>query len=265
MIDEEILESGVEPVVSTRGEVERAAKAYARDKIAHLQKLAPGPVLFAKVDLVAEGDPARERPSVAEAALDVNGQPVRAHVAAGTMFEAVDLLEARLRRRLEQIAERTRSERQRHREPREWHHGDLPTRRPAFFPRPVEDREVVRHKTFAVTAVTPDEAVFDMEMLDHDFYLFTNVETGQDNVVFRQEGDGFALIQPTPSTDTLEGCAEPIEASDIVPGRMPLEEAVELLNLGDEPFVFFVDAETERGNVVYRRYDGHYGLITPAD
>ena len=31
----------------------------------------------------------------------------------------------------------------------------------------------------------PDEAVFDLELLDHDFYLFKNLETGEDNVVAR--------------------------------------------------------------------------------
>ncbi|MBO1414556.1 sigma 54 modulation/S30EA ribosomal C-terminal domain-containing protein, partial [Streptomyces sp. FH025] len=32
----------------------------------------------------------------------------------------------------------------------------------------------------------------------------------------------------------------------------------------DQPFVFYTDTSTGRGNVLYRRYDGHYGLITPA-
>ena len=42
-----------------------------------------------------------------------------------------------------------------------------------------------------------------------------------------------------------------------------VEAAREQLELMDEPFVFFVDAKSGRGNVLYRRYDGHYGLITP--
>ena len=43
-----------------------------------------------------------------------------------------------------------------------------------------------------------------------------------------------------------------------------MAEAVERLDVDVEPFVFFVEPESGRGNVVYRRYDGHYGLITPA-
>jgi hypothetical protein len=49
-----------------------------------------------------------------------------------------------------------------------------------------------------------------------------------------------------------------------VPARQALEDAIAILDLGDEPFVFFLDEQTGDGSVVYRRYDGHYGLITPA-
>ncbi|MEV7189390.1 sigma 54 modulation/S30EA ribosomal C-terminal domain-containing protein [Kitasatospora sp. NPDC093102] len=37
------------------------------------------------------------------------------------------------------------------------------------------------------------------------------------------------------------------------------------LDLSGLPFVFYTDAATGRGNVLYHRYDGHYGLITPAE
>lgn len=40
--------------------------------------------------------------------------------------------------------------------------------------------------------------------------------------------------------------------------------AIERLDAGTEPHVFFRNAATRRGNVVYRRYDGHYGVITPS-
>jgi hypothetical protein len=43
-----------------------------------------------------------------------------------------------------------------------------------------------------------------------------------------------------------------------------VQQATQRLDDGGEPFVFFANAMTGRGNVVYRRYDGNYGLITPA-
>ncbi|MEU8925383.1 sigma 54 modulation/S30EA ribosomal C-terminal domain-containing protein [Kitasatospora sp. NPDC048545] len=45
---------------------------------------------------------------------------------------------------------------------------------------------------------------------------------------------------------------------------LAMAEAVSRLDLTGLPFVFFTDTATGRGNVIYHRYDGHYGLITPA-
>ena len=33
----------------------------------------------------------------------------------------------------------------------------------------------------------------------------------------------------------------------------------------DQPFLFFLDPEQGRGALLYHRYDGHYGLITPTE
>lgn len=42
-------------------------------------------------------------------------------------------------------------------------------------------------------------------------------------------------------------------------------EAVDRMARWDRPFLFFLDADRGRGAVLYHRYDGHYGLITPAE
>jgi ribosome-associated translation inhibitor RaiA len=256
----------VEPAVEIKGRVTDDERAYAREKLAYVARLAPARILSERLRLHHEPDPARARPAIAEATLDVNGRPIRAHVAAPTMREAIDLLEARLRRRLERLAEQDQSLQLRHRDagPGEWHHGDVRTHRPEYFPRSAEEREVVRRKAFALEAESPDEAALDLELLDHDFLLFRNADTDEDNVIHRLGNGSYALIQPTQHPDTLERCIAPIGPSPLAPSRMDLDEARRLLDLGDEPFAFYIDKRTRRGNVVYRRYDGHYGLIGPA-
>jgi ribosome-associated translation inhibitor RaiA len=123
--------------VVTRGaRIGPAVKAYARRKVAALARIAPGPVRYARVTLGRAADPAVARPAHAKAALDLNGRPVRAEASARRLEEAVDLLEARLRDRLEHLASRRRTL---HRssgvaEPGEWRRGDLPPRRPAGLP-----------------------------------------------------------------------------------------------------------------------------------
>jgi Sigma 54 modulation/S30EA ribosomal protein C terminus len=240
------------------GERERQ---QALELISRLEHWAPRPVLHARVTLRQLPDPALERPAIAKATLDVSGRPVRAHVAAETIDQALGRLEERLRRNLEDLEETRRADRHQTgtAEAGEWRHGNLPAARPEYFDRPIEGRELVRRKTYGLSALTPEQAVIDMDALDHDFHLFTNVDTGEESVVYRRPTGDFGLL-----------CVHPREAqhagAPLLPDLSPapvlvLEDAIERLNVSGERFVFYVDAQTRRGNVLYRRYDGHYGLL----
>jgi ribosome-associated translation inhibitor RaiA len=252
-------------ILQCRGEVPAAERAYAVSKIARLDDLVAPPILFARVVLTRHDDPARDRSASAKGELDVNGRMVHAHVAAATMHEAIDRLDARLQERLERFAHHGQSKARRGRgsDPSQWHHGDREASRPEYFPRPVDEREVVRTKTFAVDAMTPDEAAFDLELLDHDFYLFVNMETGEDNVIARSPDAGYVLSEPS-ATCSLTDTAAPIVHSDQRPPSATTAEAVELLELSGVRRVFFLHPDDGRGRVLYHRYDGHYGLIEPA-
>lgn len=253
--------------IVARGEQAGAARAYAERKLRQVMDAVGAPILHAQVVLTMAADPAVERPAQVQATVDVNGELVRAHVAAHTLHEAVDLLVPRLRGRLKSHAERVRTL---HLRPAvtpsgEWQHGQMPTERSPGYERPPEEREVVRRKTFALDEQTLDEAAFDMEMLDLDFYLFRELATGVDAVLHRRP-DGRLGLRRLPPVDL----APMTEAADVVlepdtPPVLGLDEAVDWLDVAHEPFVFFRNAETGRASVLYRRYDGHYGQITPAD
>lgn len=239
------------------------AKGRALETVLQAARFAPRPVLHGRVTLFLLHDPSLERPAVAKATLDVSGRPVRAHVAAAEMIEAIDLLEERLRRNLEELGDRYRANR--HETgiavPGEWRHGSLPESRPEFFPRPVEEREVIRHKTFALPALSLEEAASELQVLDYDFHLFTNGETGEENVVHRHPDGTISVAQVTPHADRGD---RPFAVDPLPPPTLPVDAARERLDVSGEPFLFFVNAGTGRGNVVYRRYDGHYGLIEPS-
>lgn len=53
--------------------------------------------------------------------------------------------------------------------------------------------------------------------------------------------------------------------SRIPAARLTVTEAEERLEAFRQPFLFFVNSQTGRGNLIYHRYDGHYGLVEPAD
>jgi len=247
--------------VTVRGEVPDEVRAYAVRKVERVLPLAHAVVLHAHMVLALERDPALERPARIEVGLDVNGIPVRVHVAARDPHEASDLVEQRLRRRLVQLQERTRT---RHRwigvaAGHEWRHGDLPRHPLPHYPRPVDDRQIIRRKTFALEPVTPDEAAYEMDLLDHDFYLFTDLETGADAVIRRRPEGGYGLYVRLGGHER-ERTVVPL----VVEGPLPTlteAQARERLDVGGEPFVCYLDPIDGRGRVLYRRYDGHYGLI----
>lgn len=56
---------------------------------------------------------------------------------------------------------------------------------------------IVRTKTFAIKPTTPEEAVLQMELVSHDFYFFSNAETGRPAVVYRRRGGDYGLIDST--------------------------------------------------------------------
>lgn len=257
----------LEVQVVTQGEITDAAKQYAIDKVTQLTRYTNRPILFIQVKLTLGANPRLERPALAEATLNMNGLMVRAHVASHDVMAAIDLLDDRLRRRLDRANHRLNAKQQRSSAPEsgEWHHGEHRTHRPEFFDRPVEEREVVRHKTFALDPMTTDEAVFDLGVLGHDFYLYTDLETGADSVVYYSEHNAqLELMQVGDSVSIPDDLAIPVQPSALVPAELTLADAQERLDAGLEPFVFFVNPESGRGNVIYRRFDGHYGLITPA-
>lgn len=250
--------------VVVRGRVPGEAVAYARQKIARLARPAGSPVLFARVKLSHREDPAIKRPAVVEAALDVNGRLVQAHRAAHAFHEAVDLVEARLRDRLEHLAQHRHERTRRPAElpPGEWRHGALPAHRPAHFPRPPEERELIRRSPYSTGEATLEEAAFDLDILDHDFYLFREPDVDGDSLLIRLPDGRFGLQR------TADGPpAVPPEAVSLDPVPVPeleVDEAIERLNESGEPFVFFRHRRNGHGNVVYWRYDGNYGLIEPA-
>jgi putative sigma-54 modulation protein len=55
---------------------------------------------------------------------------------------------------------------------------------------------VVKTKRFSIKPMSPDEAALQMELLNHDFFVFLNAETEQVNVLYRRKDGNYGLIEP---------------------------------------------------------------------
>ena len=58
-----------------------------------------------------------------------------------------------------------------------------------------EEIKIVKSKKFAIEALTPEEAIVQMELVGHNFYMFVNSETKAVNVVYKREGDAYGLLE----------------------------------------------------------------------
>lgn len=248
-----------------RGAVPEGAVDLAAKLIGSLlAEVASEPVLFARVKLVMAADPAVARPAVAQVNVDMNGRLIRTQAAGETMRDAIHQAHDRLKIRLERAARNWAAVRGSKPvpEPGEWRHQSRPARALPYFPRPAADRAVMRHKSYALAHETPDEAAAEAGLLDYAFHLFTEKSTGEDAVIYRT-GDGWRLALAHRRTHRLGPVAASITVSERPAPRLPVPGAMSRLEAAGQPFLFFVNAQTGRGNLVYHRYDGHYGLIEP--
>src|SRR5215211_8344647 len=58
------------------------------------------------------------------------------------------------------------------------------------------ETRIVRTKQFQMKPMSEEEAVLQLELLDHDFYVFTSADTGDINVVYRRRDGNYGLIEP---------------------------------------------------------------------
>lgn len=105
-------DAGTFPItISADSDVGPDARERATELIVGVARFAPRRVLDARATIRIHDDPALERPVEVGGSLDVGGRVVRAHAAAARLADALDLLEARLRRNLEDVDGRWRTRR----------------------------------------------------------------------------------------------------------------------------------------------------------
>jgi putative sigma-54 modulation protein len=61
----------------------------------------------------------------------------------------------------------------------------------------VPKTEVIRKKTFDMIPMSQDEAIMQMELLSHNFFVFLNMETDSVAVVYKRKDGGYGLLEPS--------------------------------------------------------------------
>lgn len=170
--------------VQVRGrnvEVTPALKDYVEKRLGKLERFLEN-LSEAQVTMTVEKDSHR-----VEVTLPINGMILRGEETTGDMYSSIDLVVDKLEKQIDRYKGRlTRRG------------GRGTGEAAAAAPAAGEENgpRVVRTKRFAFKPMTVDEAVLQMNLLGHSFFVFSNAETEQVNVVYKRKDGNFGLIEP---------------------------------------------------------------------
>ncbi len=159
-------------------EITDAMEDYVIKKLGKMDKLLNSQTVTAHVVLSVE----KER-RIVEVAIPIQGMLLRAEESGGDMYASIDLVIDKLERQYRKFKTR---------EKKKMLHESAAMRTPT----PQESPDLVRRKTFPVKPMTLDEALLQMDLLGHDFFAFSNVETDSINVLYRRRDGDYGLLEP---------------------------------------------------------------------
>jgi len=170
-------------------DLSQSLKDYAEKRLSKLDRHLNGSTRV-ELELVGERNPSIGANQVAEATVWTGRNVLRAREAAHDLKAAIDLLVDKLDRQAQKLHDKRRRGPARHQK----HMGDDTVAQQE--PEIPEENPIVKTKQFAVKPMTADEAVLQLELIGHDFFVFQNAETDGVNVIYRRRDGGYGLIEP---------------------------------------------------------------------
>jgi len=133
----------------------------------------------------------------AEVTIYANGTVIRAQESSENLYASIDLVADKIARQLRKYKEKRQDK-----SPNLLKTGEVVIEHPVVEDL-IGDRspelppEVIRTKYFAMPLITVDEALEQLQFIDHDFYMFRNAETEEINVIYKRSNHrGYGVIQP---------------------------------------------------------------------
>jgi putative sigma-54 modulation protein len=177
-------------------EVSDSIRRYAEEKLAKLNPQLHE-LTAVEVELCVEKNPSIAANQIAEATVWTKGPTLRAREASADMKASIDQLTEKLLRQIDHYhAKRRRS---RHTRGNSSPAAALTGAAFTGGSMSSEDEstpQFVRTKQFPVKPMNPEEAVLQMDLLGHDFFVFRNDESHEINVIYRRRSGGYGLIEP---------------------------------------------------------------------
>ncbi len=121
-----------------------------------------------------------------EVTIPINGMILRGEESTGDMYTSIDLVVEKLEKQIEKYKGKLQKRGARYVNDQ---------RKTTAVPEDEEPR-LVRTKRFAIKPMPVEEAVLQMNLLGHNFFVFSNADTEQVNVVYKRKDGNYGLIEP---------------------------------------------------------------------
>ncbi len=176
--------------------VTERVEEYVEKKIGKLERYLPI-IDEARMELSQEDTRSAQHRMIAQLTVRSRGNVLRAEERDQDLFAAIDLVAEKMQRQITRFKDRLYSRGQVR---------GAETLRVPEAAEPVAEAElvaeaepvgsIVRTKTFPMTPMSPEEAIEQMELLGHDFFVFYNSEADGINVLYRRRSGDYGLLQP---------------------------------------------------------------------
>jgi putative sigma-54 modulation protein len=170
-------------------EVGEGIRRYGEQKLRKLERILDDAAQV-ELELAEERNPSIADSHVAEATVRTRRHVVRARESSPDMKASIDQLVDKLERQLKRSREKTRQRRVGRAEAR-------PAGVTLADGDSAEEPLVVRTKQFPLKPMTAEEAVLQLELVGHDFFVFRSADSGEVNVVYRRRAGNYGLIEPS--------------------------------------------------------------------
>ncbi|MGE5138684.1 MAG: ribosome hibernation-promoting factor, HPF/YfiA family [Rudaea sp.] len=159
--------------------------SYVRKKIGRLDRYLADPA-EARVELTEEKTKNAQQRQVVEVTIFKNGTIMRAEDRSADMSASVDAVADKLERQIVRYKEKGASKK------RKAQAQGLVAETTAA----PQETAIVRTKRFRVQPINEEDAIDQMELLGHSFFVFQNAANGRLNVIYRREDGNYGLLEP---------------------------------------------------------------------